>query len=94
MLGFDFKLIIIPVVFPSSLITKFLKTGLDNISSNPALILIFSSFNVLNSFSFFQGSPPGFSPGFHGIVPPKLSPDDSPGVSPERFQEPPWEKVF
>ena len=51
-LGLGFKLIIIPVVFPSSLITKFLKTGLDNISSNPALILIFSSFNVLNFFSF------------------------------------------
>ena len=48
-LGFDFKFIIIPVVFPSSLITKFLKTGLSNISLNPVFIFIPSFASASNA---------------------------------------------
>ena len=39
-------LTIIPVVFPSSLITKFLNTGLFKISLKPLSLSTFSFFNV------------------------------------------------
>ena len=42
----------IPVVFPSSLITKFLNTGLFKISLNPFFLFIPSLFNVLKFFNF------------------------------------------
>ena len=42
---------IIPLVFPSSLITKFLKTGLFKISLNPLFLSTSSSFKVLKLFN-------------------------------------------
>ena len=49
--SFFFILTIIPLVFPSSLITKFLNTGLLTISSNPLLLSTSSSLSVLKFLS-------------------------------------------
>ena len=47
---------IIPVVFPSSLITKFLKTGLFKISLKPLILSTSSSFSVTKLFNLsFNG---------------------------------------
>jgi hypothetical protein len=48
---FSLMFTIIPLVFPFSLITKFLKTGLFKISLNPRLLSTPSSLSVLKPSS-------------------------------------------
>ena len=62
-------LTIIPVVFPSSLITKFLKTGLFKISLKPLILSTPSSFSVTKLFNLsFNGLSELFNNGTSRIV--------------------------